>query len=93
MAAAVLTPRIRLMAICDRIRESTTEAGVFHVKSLRQRIAAQDFPFAPARLWLLLVFSSTRPGEFPGYVVVIDDRTDKTVFYKPPNAFSAIWSG
>jgi hypothetical protein len=92
MAAAVLTPRVRLMAICDGVRESQTEAGVFHVKGLRQRIIAQTFPFAPARLWLFLVFSSTRPGEFPGYVVVINERTDKTIFYgklTPPPTFEA----
>ena len=92
MAAAVLTPRIRLMAICNGVRESTTEAGVFHVKGLRQRIVAQGFPFAPAHLWLLLVFSSTRPGVFPGYVLVIHDRTDKTIFFgqlTPPPTFEA----
>jgi hypothetical protein len=92
MAAAVLTPRIRLMTICDGVRKSTTEAGVFHVKGLRQRIIAQGFPFAPARLWLILVFSSTRLGVFPGYVLVIDDQTDKTIFYgqlEPPPAFNA----
>lgn len=83
MAAAVLTPRVRLMAICDGVRESKIEAGVFHVKGLRQRIVAQVFPFAPAQLWLFLVFSSIRPGEFPGYVLVIDERTDKTIFYGP----------
>ena len=92
MAAAVLTPRIRLMAICDGVRESTIEAGVFHVKGLRHWIAAQVFPFLPARLWLFLVFSSTRPGRFPGYVLVIDNRTDKTIFYgqlTPPPTFEA----
>jgi hypothetical protein len=83
MAAAVLTSRIRLMTICDGVRESTTEDGVFHVKGLRQRIVAQGFPFAPACLWLFLVFSSTLPGVFPGYVLVIDDQTDKAIFYRP----------
>ena len=29
MAAAVLTPRVRLMAVCDRVRESDTEVGVY----------------------------------------------------------------
>ena len=90
MAAAVLTPRIRLMTICNGVRESTTGAGVFHVKGLRQRIVAQGFPFAPARLRLLLVFSSTHPGVFPGYVLVIDDQSDKAIFYgqlTPPPAF------
>jgi hypothetical protein len=92
MAAAVLTPRIRLMTICNGVRESTTEAGVFHVKGLRQRIVAQGFPFAPARLWLFLVFSSTRPGVFPGYVLVIDNQSAKAIFYRaltPPPRFEA----
>lgn len=92
MAAAILTPRIRLMAVCDGVRESHTEAGVFHMKGLRQRIVAQDFPFAPSRLWLFLVFSSTRLGEFPAYVLVIDDRNDKTIFYgqlTPSSTFAA----
>lgn len=90
MAAAVLTPRIRLMTICDGVRESTTETGVFHVKGLHHRIVAHGFPFALTRLWLLLVFSSIRPGVFPGYVLVIDDQTDKAIFYRqliPPPAF------
>jgi hypothetical protein len=83
MAAASVTPRVRLMAVCDRVRESNLEAGVYNVKGLRQRIVAGALPFVPARLWLLLVFSSPRAGVFPGYVLVIDDRTDKTVYYCP----------
>jgi hypothetical protein len=92
MAAAVLTPRIRLMTVWDGVRESRTEAGVFHVKGLRQRIVAHGFPFAPPRLWLFLVFSSPRAGVFPGYVLVIDDDTDKAIFYcplTPPPRFGA----
>jgi hypothetical protein len=38
MAAAVLTPRVRLMTVCDRVRESATEAGVYHLRGVRQRI-------------------------------------------------------
>jgi hypothetical protein len=81
MAAAGLTPRIRLMTVCDGVRESKMEAGVFHVKGLRQRIVAQAFPFVPSRLWLFLVLSSHRPGRYPGYIRVINDRTDKAIFY------------
>ena len=83
MAAAVVTPRIRLMTVCDGVRESKTEAGVYHVKGLRQRIVAHAFPFAPSRLWLFLVFSSRRPGEYPGYIRVLDDTTDKAIFFGP----------
>jgi hypothetical protein len=81
MAAAALTPRVRMMAICDGVRESKTEADVFHLKGVRQGLTAGAFPFIPERLWLFLVLSSPRAGEFPGNVVVINDRTEKIVFY------------
>jgi hypothetical protein len=81
MAAAALTPRVRMMAICDGVRESKFEAGVFHLKGVRQRIAADPFPFVPARLWLFLLFSNPRAGEFPCHVRVVHDRTERIVFY------------
>lgn len=80
MAAAALTPRVRLMAVCDRVRESTTEAGVYHLRGLRQGIAAQAFPFVASGLWLFLVLSSPRPGSYPGYVCVLDG-TDNAIFF------------
>jgi hypothetical protein len=81
MAAAALTPRVRLMAVCDRVRESPTEAGVYHLRGVRQSIAAKVFPFPAFRLWLFLVLSSPRPGSYPGYVRVLDDATDKALFF------------
>ncbi len=65
MAAAALTPRVRLATICDRARESLTEAGVYHLRGVRQMIVAQALPFAAYRLWLFLVLSSPRPGTVP----------------------------
>jgi hypothetical protein len=32
-------------------------------------------------LWLFLLLSSHRPGSYPGYVRVIDDETDKAIFF------------
>src|SRR6266446_3971942 len=81
MAAAALTPRVRIMAICDGVRESKTEADVFHPRGVRQGITADAFPFVPAQLWLFLLLSSPHGGEFPGYMVVVDDRTVRTIFY------------
>lgn len=81
MAAAALTPRVRLMAICDGVRESKTEAGVFDLRGVRQAITTNAFPCVPQRLWLFLVLTSLRVGEFPGYVRVVHDRTDKAVFF------------
>ncbi len=81
MAAAVLTPRVRLATVCDRVQESATEAGVYHLREVRQRIVAPAFPFLASRLWLFLVLSSHRPGTYPGYVRVTDEGTDKAIFF------------
>ena len=81
MAAAVLTPRVRMMAICDRVRKSKIEADVFHLKGVRQWIAADVFPYFPSQLWLFLVLTCPRSGEFPGYVRVVQDKTDKASFF------------
>jgi hypothetical protein len=37
-----LTPRVRILAICDGIRESTAEAGVFYLKGVRQAITGRS---------------------------------------------------
>jgi len=81
MTAAALTPRVRLLTVCDRASESTTETGVYNLRGVRQGIAAQTFPFAASRLWLFLVLSSPRPGSYPGYVRVLDDAADKAIFF------------
>lgn len=81
MATAVLTPRVRLMTVCDRARESNTEAGVYHLRGVRQRVVARAVPFVAFRFWLFLVLSSHRPGTYPGYIRVIDDETDKAIFF------------
>ena len=80
MAAAALAPRVRLATVCDRARESLTEAGVYHLRGVRQRIVAPAFPVAASRLWLFLVLSSPRPGTYPGYIRVLDEGTDKAIF-------------
>jgi hypothetical protein len=81
MTAAVLTPRVRLLTICDRVRESNTEAGVYHLRGVRQSIVVQVFPFVAFRLWVFLVLSSHRPGTYPGYLRVLDDGTDKAILF------------
>jgi hypothetical protein len=81
MAGAALTPRVRIMAVCDRVRASTTESGVFHLRGVRQGIHAAAFPFVPYRLSLFLLLSSPHAGVYPGYVRVVNARTDKAIYY------------
>src|SRR5262245_8661057 len=81
MSAAAVTPRVRMMAIRDRVRESRIEAGVFDLKGVRQEIRAHTFPFVPRRLALFLLLSSARAGEHPCYVRIVHERTDRVVYY------------
>jgi hypothetical protein len=78
--AAALTPRVRTAIVCERIKPSQIEDDVFDLKGVRYAMTAGGFPFAPARLWLLLVLSSPRKGRFPGNVKIVHDRTDKVLF-------------
>lgn len=80
MSAAALTPRVRTMVICDSVRKSKMEAGVFHLKGVRQGMTARAFPLA-SELWLFLLLSSPRAGVFPAYVRVANARTDRAVFH------------
>src|SRR5439155_26185092 len=89
---AALTPRVRMMTMCDGVRESKIESGVYDLKGVRQSIDQQLFPFAPRRLRLFLLLSCHRIGEFPCYVRVVHDRTAKSIYYahiEPPPQFTA----
>ena len=81
MPAAALTPRVRLLAVCDRVRESDTEIGVYHLRGVRQSIVAHAFPFVALRLWVFSVLSTHRPGIYPGYIRVLDGGTDKAILF------------
>jgi hypothetical protein len=87
--SAALTPRVRTLVICDGIRASTTEENVYHVRGARGHIVADSFPVR-RRLRLFLVLASPRPGRFPAYVKVVENLTDRTIFYSefnPPPLF------
>jgi hypothetical protein len=77
---AALTPRVRILVVCDGIRASRVEDAVFHVRGARGHVRTDSFPLR-RRLRLFLVLSSSRRGRFPGYVKVINDQTARAVFY------------
>jgi hypothetical protein len=81
MAAAILTPRVRQIVICDTVKASRIETGVFDLRGVRNQLATVSFPFKPRRLWLYLLLSSPRKGDYPGYVVIINDRTGKAIVH------------
>jgi hypothetical protein len=85
MAAAALTPRVRMMTLCDGVRESKTEAGVFHLKGSRQGISAGSFPFFREPLWIFLLLSSPHNGEYPCNLRIVNGHTEKSVYYSHVN--------
>ncbi len=54
---------------------------MYHLQGVRQRMVAPAFPFSAFRLWLFAILSSPRPGVYPGYVRVIDEETEKAIFF------------
>src|SRR5262249_48032640 len=80
MSVAALTPRVRIMVICDDVIASDTEPGVFTLEGVRQALSPGSFP-RPAPLNLFLLLSSARRGRFPGKVLVIHDATDRPIRY------------
>jgi hypothetical protein len=90
---AALMPRVRTLVICDGIRASNVEEYVFHLRGARYQVVASSFPIRrPLRLYCIL--SSPRPGRFPGYIKIMNDQTDRAVFYgqiEPTPLFEDTW--
>jgi hypothetical protein len=87
MSAASLTPRVRILAVCDDVSESAIEAGVFTLEGVRQHIrtASSSRLFHP---FLFLLLSCPRKGTYPGKVLVVDEQTDHTLrYFKFPATF------
>jgi hypothetical protein len=87
MSAASLTPRVRILAVCDDVAESAIEGGVFTLEGVRQHIRTESSSrlFRP---FLFLLLSCPRRGTYPGRVLVVNERTDHTIRYvRFPAAF------
>jgi hypothetical protein len=80
MSVAALTPRVRIMAVCDEVAPSTTEPGVFTLEGVRQQASVGACPArCPVSVFLLL--SNPRAGTHDGSILVVNEQDDKTVRY------------
>jgi len=80
MAVAALTPRVRTIVICDDVSASLTEEDVFTLEGVRYHVAASSFPLRRT-LNLFLLLSCPRKGEYPGKVLVVNERSNKAIRY------------
>jgi hypothetical protein len=82
MAAAALTPRIRIMAVCDEVTASETEDGVYTLECVRQRIHARSLPCIQ-NLHVYLLVACPQRGQYEGAVGVVNSQTARLVRWAP----------
>ena len=80
MAVAAVTPRVRTIVICDDVLPSEIESGVFSLEGVRQHRYAESFP-SRCELSVFLLLSSPRKRKYAGKILLVNDRTDKTIRY------------
>src|SRR5260370_36851158 len=80
MDVAAVTPRVRTIVICDDISASLTERGIFTLEGVRLHLAVSCIP-CRAALSLYLLLSSPRKGRCPGKILVVHERSDRTIRY------------
>ncbi len=73
MAAAAITPRVRILALCDEVLPSDLEIDVFTLEAVRQHVIAERFPWL-CRLCVYLLLSSARKGNYPSKLLVVDNN-------------------
>lgn len=72
MSAAVTTPRVRTLVICDEATTSESEDGVYSLEGVRYEAFAPEFPHhRSVRLYLLL--TSSQEGNYSFRVRIVDD--------------------
>ena len=81
MSIAAITPRVRTIVICDAVSASRAEDRVFTLKGVRQHLEAASFPWR-ATLCVFLLLSSPRKGNYPGRVVLVNQRNDRAIRYE-----------
>jgi hypothetical protein len=79
-AAAALTPRVRILAVCDEAFRSEIEDSVFTLEGVRHQFSAESFPCIRT-LNVYLLLSYPRSDTFEGDIQLIVDGEDRTIRY------------
>jgi hypothetical protein len=81
MSAAALTPRVRILAVCEAFTAHDFEENVFTLEGVRQQWTAEAFPcwFEPS---LYLLLSSPRLAMYRAKVLVVNERNGHVVRHR-----------
>jgi Family of unknown function (DUF6941) len=77
--AKLVLPRVQVMVLCDGIKESDEEYGVYHLSGVRTEIEAASFPFTRLRLCAFLQMS-VHAGEGSCYLRVVRAADDEEMY-------------
>lgn len=80
MAVAAVTPRVRTIVICDDVSASLTEPGIFTLQGVRLHLQVPSVP-SRAMLRVYLLLSSPRKGKYAGKILLVNQRTDRSIRY------------
>lgn len=80
MVVAAITPRVRTIVICDNVVASRREIGVFTLKGVRYQLEAASFPWQSS-LRVFLLLSSSRKGDYPGKLLIVNEQSDRSIRY------------
>ncbi len=79
----LVLPRVQAMVVCDAIRESDDEIGVYHLGGVRTSLEVPAFPALCPRLAVFVQMSGHR-GEAACSVGVRHAATDEIVYQTKP---------
>jgi hypothetical protein len=82
--ANLVLPRVQAMVLCDGIKESAQEYGVFHLQGVRSDIQVRSFPYTHSRLGVFLQMSGHK-GTASCHVEINHAATDDVVFRTTPH--------
>lgn len=78
--SAAMTPRVRVISICDEATASEDEDGVYSLEGVRYEVYAPEFPYRRS-LWVYLLLSSVQPGVFPCSITIVNNAETWSVLY------------
>jgi hypothetical protein len=95
--AKLVLPRVHAMVLCDGVRESEDEEGVFDLTGVRTVIETSSFPAMCPRLCVFLQASGHRGEAYlhveieqPGTDDVLHSTKQKVIFFEDPASVTPV---
>jgi hypothetical protein len=85
--AKLVLPRVQAMVVCDALKESDEESGVYHLNGVRTAMEVPSFPALRPRLGVFAQMSG-HAGHAKLQIVINRIETDENIYQSAPKEFS-----